>query len=277
MKIAIDAGHGLNTLGKRCLKSIDPKQTREWVLNDRIADYLTEYLKGYECTVKRVDDVTGKKDISLSNRCKTANNWGADFYLSIHHNAGINGGTGGGVVIYTYTKTSAATNKKRDIIYNEVIAQNKLRGNRSDPTLTANFYVVKNTKMPAVLIECGFMDSKTDTPQILTDDFAKKTAKGLCNGLVKALNLKAVKKPEKEPVKETVKTEEKGMDIKKYETMNDIPEYWQDAVQWALNSKILLGTGDGKLGLTEQDIKAIVFIYRYHKSVVPSLMGIEIN
>ena len=36
--IALDAGHGMGTAGKRCLKSIDPNQTREWFLNDRIAD-----------------------------------------------------------------------------------------------------------------------------------------------------------------------------------------------------------------------------------------------
>ena len=37
LKLALDAGHCLHTSGKRCLKTIDPNQTREWVLNDRIA------------------------------------------------------------------------------------------------------------------------------------------------------------------------------------------------------------------------------------------------
>jgi len=36
MLICIDAGHFLGTPGKRCLKSIDPNETREWVLNDNI-------------------------------------------------------------------------------------------------------------------------------------------------------------------------------------------------------------------------------------------------
>ena len=44
-KIAIDAGHGLYTAGKRCLKSIDPNETREWVLNSRIAGKVIEKLK----------------------------------------------------------------------------------------------------------------------------------------------------------------------------------------------------------------------------------------
>lgn len=208
IKIAIDAGHGKYTAGKRCLKSLDPKETREWVLNSRIADKLQALLKGYECEVIRVDDITGETDVSLGNRCKAANNWGADFYLSIHHNAGVNGGKGGGVVIYTHPNTKQSTHTIRDIIYAEVIKENKLKGNRYDGTLTANFQVLRDTKMPAVLIECGFMDSAIDTPQILTEEFATKTANGLCNGLVKSLNLK---KNQKEAEKEAAPTSKTGV------------------------------------------------------------------
>ena len=46
-KIALDAGHGLYTAGKRCLKSIDPNETREWSLNSRIAEKVTEKLETY--------------------------------------------------------------------------------------------------------------------------------------------------------------------------------------------------------------------------------------
>ena len=43
-KIAIDAGHGLKTAGKRCLKSLDKNETREWVLNNRVSVALADYL-----------------------------------------------------------------------------------------------------------------------------------------------------------------------------------------------------------------------------------------
>ena len=75
IKIAIDAGHGYNTAGKRCLKSIDVKQTREWTLNSRIAEKLSALLKGYECEVLRTDDATGNTDVSLNKRVQTANDW----------------------------------------------------------------------------------------------------------------------------------------------------------------------------------------------------------
>lgn len=184
-KLVLDAGHGYNTAGKRCLKSIDPNQTREWWLNDRICDKIEQKLKAYNgIEIKRVDDVSGKSDIALSTRTTTANKYGADFYLSIHHNAGINGGKGGGIVAYTYTKVGNATKEWQKSLYNETVKLTGLKGNRATPLASANFYVLHHTKASAVLLECGFMDSTADTPIILTDDFAEKIATACVNVIV---------------------------------------------------------------------------------------------
>lgn len=186
--IAIDAGHGRNTAGKRCLKSIDPAQTREWYLNDRIADDLQARLGACGCTVIRVDDTTGAKDISLSARVKAANAANADIYISIHHNAGINGGLGGGTVVYYYSNAAERSGQAQRL-YDAIVTQTGLRGNRSGKVLKKGFYVIKNTKMPAFLIENGFMDSRTDVPIILTAAHAEKTAQGILEFLVGELHL----------------------------------------------------------------------------------------
>lgn len=185
IKIAIDAGHGRYTSGKRCLKSIDKNETREWVLNSRIAEKVCKLLKQYECETKRMDDTTGKTDVSLAKRCQKANGWKSDFYLSIHHNAG----GGSGVEIFAMNGATAATRAKRDAIYEGVIEETGLKGNRANPRRTANFQVLRDTKMPAVLIECGYMDNKHDTPIILTEEFSDQCAQGIVDGLVKALKL----------------------------------------------------------------------------------------
>ena len=185
-KIVLDAGHGLNTAGKRCLKRLDPKETREWTLNDRIADKIEKLLQGYTgWELKRADDTTGKKDISLSSRIATANNWGADFYLSLHHNAGIKGGSGGGIVAYTCKSAQVASTEWRKELYTELIAATGLKGNRANPMPESNFAVIKKTKMPAVLLELGFMDSKTDVPVILTEKYADQVAAAIVKVLVK--------------------------------------------------------------------------------------------
>lgn len=190
--ICLDAGHGYNTGGRRCLKKFDPAEHREWWLNDRIADLVeTELVRDYDCKVVRADDTTGAKDISLSNRVKTANNANAHMYISIHHNAGANGTSAGGTVVYSYKNDSDKARAVR--LYNYLIAQTNLVGNRADKTSVGDFYVINKTKMSALLIENGFMDSSVDIPIIISQAHAEKTAKGIVNFLVAELKLEKKK------------------------------------------------------------------------------------
>ena len=179
-KLALSAGHGKNTAGKRCLRSIDPNETREWVLNSRIAEKVEKLLAGYDgVEVLRLDDRSGDTDVALKTRSKAANAWGADLYLAIHHNAGIKGGKGGGIVAYVYTKPSKKSEQWQKALYDALIAKTGLKGNRANPLGKANFHEVREPKMPAVLLELGFMDSTVDTPTILTEEYADQCAKAI--------------------------------------------------------------------------------------------------
>ena len=199
-KLALNAGHGLYTAGKRCMKSIDPNETREWTLNNRICDKIEAKLKEYEgYELIRLDDATGAKDVSLKTRTTKANEFKADFYLSIHHNAGINGGKGGGVVAYTYTTPTAVEKDWQSALYYAVVDRTGLRGNRSRPLSAKDLHECRESKMPCVLLECGFMDSTTDTPIILTETFAENVANACVEVLVKKANLKKKKKEETKP------------------------------------------------------------------------------
>lgn len=193
-KIALTAGHYLNTPGKRCMKTLDPMETREWVLNDRIADKVEKLLTGYTgYQLIRTDDTTGAKDISLTARTNAANNFGADIYISIHHNAGINGGKGGGIVSIVYTRASAESLQWQKQLYDALIGETGLKGNRATPLAKMDLHEVRETKMPAVLLELGFMDSATDVPIILREDFADKCAEAIVKVIVQRGKLE--KKP----------------------------------------------------------------------------------
>ena len=185
-KIALGAGHGINTAGKRCLKSLDPNETREWWLNDRICDHVEALLKDYEgYSLLRLDDSDdGKENPELADRVNRANTWGADFYLSVHHNAGVKGGKGGGIVAFVHPNASKASVEWRDALYDALIDHTGLKGNRASPKATSDLYVLRKTSMPAVLLELGFMDSRTDVPVILTDKYAQNCAKAIVEVLV---------------------------------------------------------------------------------------------
>jgi N-acetylmuramoyl-L-alanine amidase len=188
--IALDAGHGMPTSGKE-IKLPGYSKTKEWWLNDRIADRVEELLLNYDCKVVRVGDTTGGKDISLSQRVKTANNIGAAVYVSVHHNAGINGGSGGGTTVYYYSSKEERKAQAQSL-YDCIVQRTNLVGNRSSKVIKNKFYVIANTKMPAFLIENGYMDSTTDVPIILSAAHAEKTAQGIIAWLVKEFDLKLV-------------------------------------------------------------------------------------
>ena len=184
-KIALSAGHGLNTSGKRCPEYLDPNETREWVLNSRICNKIEQKLTAYDgYKLIRLDDVTGKTDVALKTRTNNANKFGADFYLSIHHNAGVGGRSGGGIIAIVYLRVDNVTKDWQSALYNAVIKHTGLRGNRSQPLQSQDLHEVRESKMPAVLLECGFMDSSTDNPIILTDEYADKVATACVEVLV---------------------------------------------------------------------------------------------
>lgn len=227
-KLALGAGHGLDTPGKRCLKSLDHNETREWVLNDRICDMVESGLKDYEgYALLRLDDSDdGETDVALSARTKAANSWGADFYLSVHHNAGIKGGTGGGIVAYSHPKASRASVEWRDALYDALIAHTGLKGNRSNPKATSNLYVLRETKMPAVLLELGFMDSQTDVPIILSEEYANQCAAAIVEVVAKR----------------------GGLQLKQARDYGDYSSCFEADVKWAVDNGIIRGDGTGNFG-----------------------------
>lgn len=196
-KLALDAGHGLSK-NKGIPKALDPNQTREWTLNDRIADKLEVALKDYDVSIIRTDDTTGKEDVSLKERYTRANEFGADVFISIHHNGGALLTNAGGSKVF-YSSSKAERKVQAQSLYDCLIAQTGLVGNRSTKVSKKAYTVIAKTTMPAFLIENGFMDSKLDAPIILTEEHADKTVVGIVNFLVKEFGI----------VKKTKEREEK--------------------------------------------------------------------
>ena len=190
-KLAIDTGHGLFTRGKEVPDYIGVGQVKEWTLNDKITREMIKLLKQYEnVEVLRLDDPTGRVDIPLSERARKANEWGADLLISNHHNAGIGGRIGGGLVVYRFPNSTLFTRQMQQNLYNNIVAQTGLKGNRATPLGEANFAILRQCNMASVLIEHGFMDSPSDMNVIMQESFAPRSARGVVNFLVDQYDLK---------------------------------------------------------------------------------------
>ena len=261
MIIALDAGHYNNTPGKRCMKSIDPKETRERFLNARMAEHVEELLKAYDCEVMRCDDRTGKTDPSLSERAARANRAGAAAFISIHHNAGINGGKGGGICVYAAENASKTSLTLQRAVYDETVKRTGLKGNRATPRPISNFTIIYKANMPAVLGEFGFMDSTTDVPIILTDDFSKKCAQGIVAALVKTFGIK--------------KSEQEKNDMVRYRKIEDIPEGYRE------ETKELIGLGfngysdERGLYVTEDMLRTMIVNLRMCKALIAAVPNVD--
>lgn len=209
-KIALDAGHWYYEAGRRCLKKFDPNETREWILNSRIVERVQFKLKAYEdVEVLRVDDPTGRSFIDVNPRANIANMWGADIYCSFHHNAGVNGGSGGGITIMTYDAREKLV-ELRDILYACLLNAGGIKGNRRTPKYNRpGLAVLRETNMSAVLVEHGFMDSSVDVPIIITEEYAEKMANGWIDFFEQYLGIKkkaVVETPTVEPTPSTPNT-----------------------------------------------------------------------
>ena len=92
-------------------------------------------------------------------------------------------------MVFAPTNGSKTTYTLQQSVYETTMANTGLKGNRSNPTPKKNWYVIANTRMPAILGEFGFMDSTTDTPVILTEEFADQVARGILEALVNTFGL----------------------------------------------------------------------------------------
>lgn len=189
-KIAIDAGHGYNTPGKRC-----PDGTREWSLNSRVATYLQNYLKEYNVETIRLDDTTGKKDIGLlDGRMSKAKSNNVDVCISIHHNAGPTTGYGNytGVEVLVHNNASTETVKLANTILKYLPGKTGLKSRGLKRS--SYFTMVMKQSFPTMIIEGGFMNGTSDSKKIKTVDYQKGYAKAILLALTECYPKDVIKK-----------------------------------------------------------------------------------
>src|SRR5699024_4007529 len=116
------------------------------------------------------------------------NTWGADLLLSIHINAG--GGTGFESFIYNGSVQNN-TPKLQNNVHGEIMKVLKHVLDRGKKT--ANFHMLRESKMTALLTENMFIDTKKDADKLKKQSFINQVAQGHVNGIVKMYGLKKKK------------------------------------------------------------------------------------
>lgn len=171
MKIFLDAGHGGVNPG-----AIGSNGLEEASTNLDIVLKLGRILEawGYDINYSRTTDIT----VSLEDRAIMANNWGADYFVSVHCNSNENP-VYNGTSTYYYKPNTIAEDFAL-VVNNALVRQIE----RKDLGIfSANFAVLRLTRMPAILVETAFLSNPYEESLLNTNSFRQNCAIGIANGI----------------------------------------------------------------------------------------------
>lgn len=167
MRIGIDMGHSLSGVGTGA-SAILSEVGKNREIGKRLIQMLQE--KGHT-VINCTNDYASSVDAQLAGIVAKANAQTLDVFISIH----LNSGGGVGSEVYVYAKGGNAETYAKKILP-ELTASCDFR-NRG--LKVANFYVLRETSAPAVLVEVCFVDSREDADKLNVEAVAKSLFKGI--------------------------------------------------------------------------------------------------
>ena len=180
--VILDAGHGIDTPGKRSPVWSNGTQLFEWKFNRNIVDYIIGYLEvaniSYVKLIEESQDISLKERVDRINTIYKENKDKYKVYLiSVHGNAADNAPTANGIEVFTSigeTKSDTIA----EVFYSKLKNLGwKMRPNRSNKGgKEENFYILKNSHCPAVLTENGFYTNEEECKKMLEFYWQKEIA-----------------------------------------------------------------------------------------------------
>uniref|UniRef100_UPI002614A108 N-acetylmuramoyl-L-alanine amidase n=1 Tax=uncultured Clostridium sp. TaxID=59620 RepID=UPI002614A108 len=219
--VVIDPGHEIESVDKGAVATHNGVSYIEGNLNLQIAVKLKAELeaKGIQVYMTREGNKVIDNDSteSLRKRVNVANEMEADLFVSIHHNSFTSPSANGfevyystGTPITTYISNRMVTKEGRDLTLEarsyssrnnteKVVVSKELATeitNESSAALDlynrgakdSNFYVCKNTKMPSILIENGFLTNQTEAEKVSTSRHQQRLAEITAKRIIEVLN-----------------------------------------------------------------------------------------
>ena len=186
--IVVSPGHGVYGAGGAIDRgAVSPINGLDEVdFNTPLSLKLRDKLEAAGATVIMIRDTEGPINMSLYERSVMTNNANADAFVEIHGDSAANAAAKGiGTWIYTdNTRLTTAAQKDMRNEFGSVMNQ-ALANTTGQPAYVkyGNFSVIRETEVPCVLVECGFLTNAEDAARLATDAYQEKLAQGIYNGL----------------------------------------------------------------------------------------------
>lgn len=242
MKICIDAGHGGKDPG-----AVSGDWHESFFTLD-IALALKKRLSRYN-DFKIIMTRETDKFVSLGDRCKIANQNDCNLFVSIHINSATNS-MASGIETHVYSESNKAVG---EIFQTKLIEATQAinRGIKISPIL----YVLSSTKMPAVLLELGFINNFHDINELRKETYRNLLASAIEKAICKYCGITVKKENNKERVKMI------------YKIVNEIPEYAKSIIKDLVDSGVIKGQENGNLNLSDEMVRMIIICKRMIENV----------
>lgn len=172
--ICLDAGHGGHDPGA-CASGVKEKD-----IALKMAKLVGGRLvAGYTVVYTRADD----SYVELPDRAACANRIKADLFVSIHCNSAGHA-QANGVEVFTHKTKSAGSVAAASAIYKRLLAASGMAGRGIK---AANYAVLRETKMPAVLVELGFISNAADRAKLTNPAWQEQVAAAIAAGIMEAI------------------------------------------------------------------------------------------
>jgi len=183
-RIVIDPGHGGKEPGVVAYDKDGGVMLAEKECNLAISLLVYDALRaaGADVYLTRDSDAS----LELADRVQIANQLEADLFISIHNNAIENNpGIAGTMVLYQPNHLHEAESKRvAGIILDAIVSET---GETDRGVRAQNLYVLRNSPVPAVLIECAFFTNPDDLANLMDPAFIQKMADAIALGILRAV------------------------------------------------------------------------------------------
>ena len=183
--ITVDPGHGGRDSGTRYGNLLEKDLNLE--ISKELEKELTKRGAIVYMTRDEDEDLSSKYDKlkkrgDLYRRILFIQKNKSDLYLSIHLNWYNNSYYGGVEVLYNNI------NKNNKLLSEKISNEFKINGIKTRKNIPTDLYLYKNTRVPGVLIECGFLSNANDRYQLKQKAYQKRISKIITDGVIKYLN-----------------------------------------------------------------------------------------
>ncbi|HHU43775.1 MAG: N-acetylmuramoyl-L-alanine amidase [Bacillota bacterium] len=187
-KVVLDAGHGGRDAG---VTGVDSK-VQEKVINLAITYYVKEYLEkaGIGVVLTRTDDgglygdvKSNFKRTDMAKRKEIINQAKPQAVVSIHMNKFPTDSTRRGAQVF-FEQMSVQSKELATALQNSLNTLNNEYAKRSFEPLKGEYYILKCSRYPSAIVECGFLSNPEEDMLLQDDEYRKKLAYQIASGII---------------------------------------------------------------------------------------------